>query len=89
MSDIRKTIIFHGEVQGVGFRYRSKYLAQSLGLTGTVKNQYDGTVLMEVQGSSMAIDKLIMELRRAPFIYIDWIEEKNIPTKSEYGFYIE
>ena len=30
MADIRKRIVFHGRVQGVGFRYTAKYLAQSL-----------------------------------------------------------
>ena len=30
MAEIRKRIVFHGRVQGVGFRYTAKYLAQSL-----------------------------------------------------------
>lgn len=50
MSEVRKRIIFHGRVQGVGFRYTAKYLAQSLGLTGWVANEWDGTVSMEIQG---------------------------------------
>ena len=33
MAEIRKRIVFHGRVQGVGFRYTAKYLAQSLELT--------------------------------------------------------
>ena len=39
MADVRKRIIFRGRVQGVGFRYTAKYLAQSLGLTGWVRNE--------------------------------------------------
>ena len=31
---VRKHIFFSGDVQGVGFRYRSFYIAQSLGLAG-------------------------------------------------------
>ena len=50
MADVRKHMIFHGRVQGVGFRYTAKYLARSMNLTGWVKNEYDGTVVMEVQG---------------------------------------
>ena len=30
MADVRKRIIFRGRVQGVGFRYTAKYLAQSM-----------------------------------------------------------
>ena len=47
---IRKHIIFYGRVQGVGFRYYSVYKSRQLGLTGWVRNLYDGTVEMEVQG---------------------------------------
>ena len=39
---VRKHIYFSGDVQGVGFRYRSCYIAQSLGLTGWVENLWDG-----------------------------------------------
>ena len=43
MSEVRKHMIFHGRVQGVGFRYTAKYLARSMNLTGWVKNEYDGS----------------------------------------------
>ena len=49
---IRQHYIFKGEVQGVGFRYTAQYLAQSLGLTGWVKNNWDDSVEMEVQGAA-------------------------------------
>lgn len=55
MADVRKHMIFHGRVQGVGFRYTAKYLARSMNLTGWVKNEYDGTVVMEVQGREAMI----------------------------------
>ena len=47
---VRKHIYFSGMVQGVGFRYRATYLAQTRELTGWVKNLYDGRVEMEIQG---------------------------------------
>ena len=49
-KEIRKHLIFSGRVQGVGFRYRAMNIAQMLGLTGWVKNRWDGKVEMEVQG---------------------------------------
>ena len=52
---VRKHIVFHGRDQGVGFRYTAKYLAQSLELTGWVRNEWDGTVTMEVQGREALI----------------------------------
>ena len=70
MSEIRKRIVFYGRVQGVGFRYTAKYLAQSLQLTGWVKNEWDGTVTMEIQG-------------REP---IEWMDTKEIPLEKESSF---
>lgn len=86
MSEVRKRIVFHGRVQGVGFRYTAKYLAQSLGLTGWVKNEYDGTVLMEVQGREPLIFKLMEGLNNRMYIQIDWIDSKDISVKEERGF---
>ena len=54
-NTVRKHIYFSGRVQGVGFRYRSYYIAQSLGLTGWVTNLWDGRVEMEVQGQPLDI----------------------------------
>ena len=89
MTEIRKKYKFYGRVQGVGFRYTAKYLAQSLGLTGWVKNEYDGTVKMEVQGREPMIDKLLEGLNRNSFINIEWIESEVIPTEVEQSFYVK
>ena len=64
MADVRKRLVFYGRVQGVGFRYTAKYLAKSLGLTGWVMNEYDGTVVMEIQGREPMIHKLMEGLNR-------------------------
>lgn len=44
ISVIRKEIRFTGSVQGVGFRYRAQYAANGCGVTGWVKNEWDGCV---------------------------------------------
>ena len=89
MTEIRKKYKFYGRVQGVGFRYTAKYLAQSLVLTGWVKNEYDGTVKMEVQGREPMIDKLLEGLNRNSFINIEWIDSEVIPTEVEQSFYVK
>lgn len=89
MTEIRKKYKFYGRVQGVGFRYTAKYLAQSLGLTGWVENEYDGTVEMEVQGREPMIDKLLEGLNRNSFINIEWIGSEVIPTEVEKSFYVK
>ena len=86
MAEVRKRLIFHGRVQGVGFRYTAKHLANSLGLTGWVRNEYDGTVRMEVQGRQESIYKLMKGLNRGMYISIDWIDEDELPVVEEAHF---
>ena len=52
MPEERRRIEFHGRVQGVGFRYQAQRYASAFGLKGWVRNEYDGSVLMEVLGST-------------------------------------
>ncbi len=86
---IRRYIIFHGRVQGVGFRYRSYYAAQRFGLTGWVRNCYDGTVEMEVQGKENGIDALILTLDKSDYVEIQKMEVKKLsPDREERGFRI-
>ena len=88
MSDIRKHFYFSGRVQGVGFRYRSYYIAQALGLTGWVKNLWDDRVEMELQGDREIINEMIEQLGRQSYVEIDGIEEKQIPVEMESSFRI-
>ena len=88
MEKIRKRIIFHGDLQGVGFRYKANYLAQSLGLTGWVKNEYDGTVHMEIQGTEKDINDLIMGLRKVIYLDIQSMDIEIIPIEPESQFFI-
>lgn len=83
MAEVRKKINFRGSVQGVGFRYKAKYLAKSMGLTGWVRNEMDGTVTLEIQGRQQLIDKLLYGLSHDSFIEIDWIDTKDLPLDEE------
>ena len=75
---IRQELRFIGQVQGVGFRYTACKGANMLGLTGWVFNDYDGSVLMQVQGYPDSINQLIQILNQGTFINIERIERENI-----------
>ncbi len=80
---------FTGFVQGVGFRYRAYHTANLFGLTGWVRNDYDGSVTMEVQGDRNGIDSLLEKLEQGRYIGIDRIDSKEIPIEpSERSFEI-
>ena len=85
---VRKHIFFSGNVQGVGFRYRSFYIAQSLGLTGWVENLWDGRVEMEVQGSEASIREMLARIRQQRWINVTDMEITEIPCEEERGFKI-
>ena len=78
-SKVRQRLRFTGRVQGVGFRYTASHAANALGLTGWVYNEWDGSVIMEVQGRSSTISCLNEKLDTAMFIEIDNIEKTNLP----------
>ena len=84
---VRKHIYFYGRVQGVGFRYYAVQKAGQLGLAGWVRNRYDGSVEMEVEGAETDIDQMILFLRNRTYIWIEDMRVKSMPLEGEYGFY--
>ena len=80
---VRKHIVFYGRVQGVGFRYRSHYAAEKFGLTGWVRNRYDGTVEMEIQGKRMCIDAMLRALEQNDYVQIDDMDTRMLAVEAE------
>jgi len=84
---LRKHIIFKGWVQGVGFRYRARHAADHYGVTGWVRNEPDGSVSMEIQGTQEQIDNVIIAIERGSFVRIENMDVKTMPLiESERGF---
>ena len=78
---IRKHIIFSGHVQGVGFRYRAKKAADLYRCTGWVRNDWNGTVSMELQGTGEQIDWVIRALEQGRYIRIEDMRARSIPVE--------
>ena len=84
---IRKHLVFYGSVQGVGFRYRAIYAAQRFGCTGWVRNEWDGSVVMEIQGEEKDIDQVIISIEAGKYIWINNLTAVSIPVENnEIGF---
>lgn len=75
----RRLVRFTGRVQGVGFRMTAKSVASKLGLTGWVRNESDGSVLMEVQGSPETIEVCLGRIQRETFGRVDDRQETPLP----------
>ena len=84
---VRKHIIFYGSVQGVGFRWRARNAAEHFSCTGWAKNEWDGSVSMEIQGEEEDIDRVILAIEKGTFVRIDNMDVKVLPVvEHEYGF---
>ena len=89
MEKIRKFLKIYGQVQGVGFRYRANYAADSLGVTGWVRNEWDGSVEMEVQGTESQINQLLTLINKGTYVNIEEIKSRQLPVEeNESGFHV-
>ena len=88
MDIIRRAATVSGRVQGVSFRYHTDQQANRLGLTGWVRNAADGTVRLEVQGRSDAVDELLTWARSGPsHAVVDDVEIHELdPKDGDSGF---
>ena len=79
---VRKTVIFSGRVQKVGFRLELFTVAQRLKLTGWVKNLEDGSVEAELQGEESKIDFLIKSMKSLKRASVKKCDVINIPISK-------
>ena len=77
---VRKFINVDGRVQGVGFRYFVQMTAREIGITGWVKNNTDGSVSMEIQGTTEMLDKLTEKIKRGNGV--SRVEHMNIEDRE-------
>lgn len=66
VMEIGAHILVSGMVQAVGFRYFAYQWAGKLGLKGFVRNLYDGSVELEVEGDRSLIEEFIAQLKIGP-----------------------
>jgi acylphosphatase len=62
----RLQAVIHGRVQGVSFRYYTRRRAWELGVTGYVRNRWDGTVEVVAEGQRGELEEMLAFLRVGP-----------------------
>jgi acylphosphatase len=65
---INKQIKVSGRVQGVFFRKSTQQKALELGIKGWVKNEPDGSVLVEMEGNLSAMMEMEEWLKHGPLL---------------------
>lgn len=59
---LAKEVHYEGHVQGVGFRYATKRIAQGFDVRGWVKNLPDGRVEMRVVGEAEEVEDFLQAI---------------------------
>ena len=75
---VRRRYTITGQVQGVGFRYRARYAAQTLDLTGWAQNEDDGSVTLEVQGDPDKFLTLFAMIQKSDYIQITSLRQRDL-----------
>lgn len=55
-----------GRVQGVFFRASTRETAEAIGVNGTVRNEPDGSVLIEAEGTDEQLGRFLKWVRLGP-----------------------
>ncbi len=66
-----KRVIYSGTVQGVGFRYTTRNLAESFAVACYVRNLPDDTVELLVQGEAAEVQRFLDAVARRMAGYIE------------------
>jgi acylphosphatase len=80
----RRTIIYSGQVQGVGFRNRSSHLAKRFPVVGYVRNLPNGTVELVVEGASADIAAYMRAVAGALQGHIEDTTSTTSPATGEF-----
>ncbi len=85
MTSERWDVIFSGQVQGVGFRFRSQLVAQNYLVTGWVANLANGQVEMVVEGEAEEIESFIDELKEKMTGLIRQVDVDKTQPRGEFS----
>jgi acylphosphatase len=78
-----------GRVQGVGFRYFVEHTANSLGVSGWVRNRDDGDVEVYASGNAAQLSELAGMLWKGPrWAEVRGVDESEAPLEEHRGFFI-
>ena len=80
----RRLVYYHGDVQGVGFRYTARDVARAFQVTGFVQNLADGRVHLACEGDCQELDAFLADVTRRMARNITYQETSQEAASGEY-----
>lgn len=80
----RREIHYRGRVQGVGFRYTVRQIAQRFRVLGYVQNLLDGRVKIVVEGEASELDRFLSGVADAMTGYIHDSSQLHAAATGEF-----
>ena len=82
---IRRTMLYSGRVQGVGFRYTTCRVAEGYRVVGFVRNLADGRVEATIEGEEADVDAFGLAVGEALRGHIEEVESRDAAAAGEFS----
>jgi acylphosphatase len=86
---VAKKYLIQGRVQGVGFRFFAERSAHQFGISGYVKNLWDGNVEVYAVGDLTRLEEFKRQLAQGPrSARVTHIDESDEPVDKRYNRFV-
>ena len=87
---MRRRVVVHGFVQGIFFRDTTRRLAEQHGVSGWVRNNWDGTVEAVFEGEPEAVERLVTFAHEGPRgAFVERVEVHEEDEEGLSGFRVD
>ncbi len=84
-QQLRNEVYYSGHVQGVGFRYTTRQVAQGFAVTGFVQNLSDGRVLLVAEATAGELKRFLEEVQQQLCGNIREVKIARIAASGEFS----
>lgn len=81
---VRRTVVYSGRVQGVGFRYTAQSIARAHPVVGYVRNLSNGKVELVVEGDEAGVHRFLLAVDARMSGNISDTEIREEPANGEF-----
>ena len=86
---VRRKVVIHGRVQGVGFRWAVARAAETRGVAGWAQNRADGRVEAAFEGEADAVERMVAWCRKGTSrAFVERVEVVDEEPAGDSGFQV-